>query len=87
VAVVVEAIDERAGRFYQHFGFLPFPTITGRLFVMMKTVKQLFAQQVSSARLKKLRSRLAFDALVPQAGCVSLKAEFFHSPAKQCQFS
>ena len=43
VAVVVEAIDERAERFYQHFGFLPFPTITGRLFIMMKTVKQLFA--------------------------------------------
>jgi GNAT superfamily N-acetyltransferase len=42
VAVVVEAIDERAERFYQHFGFIPFPTITGRLF-MMKTVKQLFA--------------------------------------------
>jgi hypothetical protein len=39
VAVVVEAIDERAERFYQHFGFLPFPTITGRLFIMMKTVK------------------------------------------------
>jgi hypothetical protein len=45
VAVVVEAIDEQAGRFYQHFGFLPFPPITGRLFIMimMKTVKQLFA--------------------------------------------
>ena len=43
VAVVVEAIDERAERFYQHFGFIPFPTITGRLFIMMKTVKQLFA--------------------------------------------
>ena len=42
-AVVVEAIDERAARFYQHFGFIPFPTITGRLFIMMKTVKQLFA--------------------------------------------
>ena len=42
-AVVVEAIDERAARFYQHFGFIPFPTINGRLFIMMKTVKQLFA--------------------------------------------
>jgi GNAT superfamily N-acetyltransferase len=42
-AVVVEAIDERAARFYQHFGFIPFPAITGRLFIMMKTVKQLFA--------------------------------------------
>ena len=43
VAVVVEAIDERAERFYRHFGFLPFPTSTGRLFILMKTVKQLFA--------------------------------------------
>jgi len=43
VAVVVEAIDEQAERFYQHFGFIPFPTIIGRLFIMMKTVKQLFA--------------------------------------------
>jgi GNAT superfamily N-acetyltransferase len=42
-AVVVEAVDERAARFYQHFGFIPLPTITGRLFIMMKTVKQLFA--------------------------------------------
>jgi hypothetical protein len=29
--------------------------------------------------VKKLRSRLAFDALVPEAGGVTLKAEFFHS--------
>jgi Acetyltransferase (GNAT) domain len=81
VAVLVEAIDEQAERFYQHFGFIPFPTITGRLFIMMKTVKQLFAQQGSweAARVKKLRSRLAFDALVPWAGCVTRKAEFFHS--------
>jgi hypothetical protein len=43
VAVVVEVIDERAERLYQHFGFIPFPIITGRLFIMMKTVKQLFA--------------------------------------------
>jgi hypothetical protein len=48
---------------------------------MVKTVKQLFAQQGSweAARVKKLRSRLAFDALVPEAGGVTLKAEFFHS--------
>lgn len=42
-AVVVEAIDERAARFYQHFGFIPFPTITSRLFILMKTVRELFA--------------------------------------------
>jgi hypothetical protein len=33
VAVVVEVIEERAEQFYQHFGFPPFPTITGRLFI------------------------------------------------------
>jgi hypothetical protein len=67
VAVVVEVIEERAEQFYQHFGFLPFPTITRRLFIMMKTVKQRFAEPASwgAARLRKLRSRLAFDALVP----------------------
>jgi len=43
VAVVVEAMDDRAERFYQHFGFIPFPTISGRLFIMMKTVRQLFS--------------------------------------------
>jgi GNAT superfamily N-acetyltransferase len=41
-AVVVEAIDERATRFYQHFGFVPFPAIPDRLFIPMKTVKELF---------------------------------------------
>ena len=47
VAVVVEVIEERAEQLYQHFGFLPFPTITGRLFIMMKTVKQRFAEPAS----------------------------------------
>jgi GNAT superfamily N-acetyltransferase len=42
-AVVVDAIDERAARFYRHFGFLAFPAIAARLFVPMKTVKELFA--------------------------------------------
>jgi GNAT superfamily N-acetyltransferase len=41
-AVVVDAIDERAARFYQHFGFIPFPSIAGRLFLPMKTVANLF---------------------------------------------
>jgi GNAT superfamily N-acetyltransferase len=41
-AVVVEAIDERAAQFYRHFGFTPFPSITGRLFILTKTVKALF---------------------------------------------
>lgn len=40
-AVVVDAIDEAASRFYQRFGFIPFPDHPGRLFIPMKTIKQL----------------------------------------------
>src|SRR5437660_9005663 len=36
-AVVVDAIDARAAQFYQHFGFVPFPSIAGCLFLSMKT--------------------------------------------------
>lgn len=40
-AVVVDAIDDAAIRFYQHFGFIPFPDHPDRLFIPMKTIKQL----------------------------------------------
>ena len=42
VAVVVDAIDEAAIRFYEHFEFLRFPEIPERLFLPMKTIAQLF---------------------------------------------
>jgi GNAT superfamily N-acetyltransferase len=41
-AVVVDAIDAGATKFYQHFGFVAFPSITGRLFLPMKAVAGLF---------------------------------------------
>lgn len=41
-AVVVDAIDERAERFYKHFGFIAFPSIAGRLFLPMNTLAGLF---------------------------------------------
>jgi GNAT superfamily N-acetyltransferase len=41
-AVVVEAIDERAAQFYQHFGFTRFPSSADRLFILTKTVRALF---------------------------------------------
>lgn len=41
-AVVVDAIDAGAVKFYQHFGFVAFPTIAGRLFLSMKTAAYLF---------------------------------------------
>lgn len=39
---VVDAIDSRAANFYRHFGFVPFPTVTNRLFLPMRAVADLF---------------------------------------------
>ena len=41
-AVIVDAIDPAAARFYQRFGFMPFPSTSTRLFLPMKTVIALF---------------------------------------------
>ena len=41
-AVVVDAIDAGAVKFYQHFGFVRFPAIASRLFLPMKAVAGLF---------------------------------------------
>ena len=41
-AVVVDAIDASAVKFYRHFGFIGFPTIAERLFLPMKAVAGLF---------------------------------------------
>jgi GNAT superfamily N-acetyltransferase len=41
-AVVVDAIDAGAVKFYQHFGFVAFPSIAGRLFLPMNAVAGLF---------------------------------------------
>jgi GNAT superfamily N-acetyltransferase len=41
-AVVVDAIDAGAVTFYQHFGFVAFPSMAGRLFLPMKAVSGLF---------------------------------------------
>jgi hypothetical protein len=40
--VIVDAIDPAAERFYQRFGFIPFPSAGNRLFLPMKTVADLF---------------------------------------------
>ena len=41
-AIVVDAIDESAVRFYEHFDFIRFPDRRDRLFLPMKTVAALF---------------------------------------------
>ncbi len=43
-AVVVDAIDEQAARFYRNFGFTQFPDMPTRLFLPMKTVTELFGR-------------------------------------------
>ena len=42
VAVVVDAIDASAVRFYKHFNFIPFPDRQNRLFLPMQTIAVLF---------------------------------------------
>jgi GNAT superfamily N-acetyltransferase len=41
-AVVVDAINDGAIRFYRHFGFVTFPAIHNHLFLPMKAVGDLF---------------------------------------------
>lgn len=43
VAVIVDAINEDAVRFYRHYGFLPLPEQPHRLLVPMRTIAEMFA--------------------------------------------
>ena len=40
-AVVVDALHERAGAFYERYGFLPFPSRPLRLYLPLRTLEQL----------------------------------------------
>ena len=42
-AVVVDAIDDQARAFYEHFEFVPFPEQVRRLFIPMAAVAKLFS--------------------------------------------
>jgi len=44
LAVIVDAIDESARAFYEHFEFLPFPDQPRRLFLPMASVAELFGE-------------------------------------------
>ena len=41
-AVVVDAKDEDAAKFYEHYGFIRLPNIPKRLFLPMKTIEKMF---------------------------------------------
>ncbi len=42
VAVIVDAIDEKALKFYEHYGFRMFPKQSNRLFLHMQTINEMF---------------------------------------------
>lgn len=44
VAVVVDAIDEKARAFYRRYGFIDIPNHPNRLFMPMRTVARLFPE-------------------------------------------
>jgi predicted GNAT family N-acyltransferase len=43
-AVVVDAKDEKAHKFYQNFGFIPFPESQKWLFLPMITIEQIYPE-------------------------------------------
>lgn len=43
-AVIVDAKDEKAHRFYRDFGFIPFPESHKRLFLPMGTMERLYPE-------------------------------------------
>ena len=43
VAVVVDAKDEHARRFCEHFGFMRLPAQDNRLFLLMSTIEKLLS--------------------------------------------
>jgi len=43
MAIIVDAKDQQAGQFYQHFGFLSFQSTPRRLFLPMQQIAALFA--------------------------------------------
>jgi len=49
-AVIVDAKDEFARRFYEHFEFLSLPGTQNRLFLTMKTIENLFSDVTSVRR-------------------------------------
>lgn len=42
VAVIVDAIDDKARGFYEHYGFCAFPKQADRLFLHMQTIHEMF---------------------------------------------
>lgn len=44
-AVIVDAIDEEAAKFYRGYGFIPFPLQANRLFLPMNSLRKMFREE------------------------------------------
>jgi len=42
LAIIVDAIDDNARRFYEHYGFYAFPKQANKLFLHMQTIQEMF---------------------------------------------
>jgi len=42
LAIIVDAIDDKARRYYEHYGFCTFPKQADRLFLHMQTIQEMF---------------------------------------------
>ncbi len=48
-AVIVDAKDELAEKFYRHYGFVPLPNKPNRLFLPMTSLRKMFPQEAEKA--------------------------------------
>ncbi len=58
IAVVTDAKDERAEKFYKRYGFIELPDHPNRLFLPMKTIGQIFAATENVLAGVTVKSRL-----------------------------
>jgi GNAT acetyltransferase-like protein len=90
VAVVVEAIDERAERFYQHFGFIPSFSDNHRPFIHDDEDRETaicVTRIVGSDAARKIAEPSGIRCAGPLGRLRNAEGGFFPQPANECQFS
>ena len=60
IAVIVDAIDERATVFYEAYGFIKLPDAGGRLFIAMETVERAASSASAHDPIEALHGELGF---------------------------
>ena len=60
IAVIVDAIDERATVFYEAYGFIKLPDAGGRLFIAMETTERAAGSATASDAIEALHGEPGF---------------------------